>query len=323
MAVSPPRNDLVRQQLKTLAALIDEVEAGQIVAIHKSRVASRRLRELVPLLPLRSKTAARLLRDLRRTTRGLGTVRELDVTGELIERLRNERTDARAGLTRVLTAVRRERATAYRKATKAGRFGRDLRRLVARLEKALARLDAPSRQARLRRPPVGDTTGVGARSWRWAIDARLTRRATRLADAMTAAGPFYVPERLHQVRIALKKLRYAVEVAGAAGATGDVRTRPDLRRLKSVQELLGEMHDRQMLIERLRETQARMRAADRRFSRTLDETIAHLENECRLLHARYLRQRPRLLATCETLAPAPNPAASASAGRVVARRASR
>ena len=54
-------------------------------------------------------------------------------------------------------------------------------------------------------------------SWRWAVDARVARRATRLNQAVDAAGALYLSERLHAVRIAVKKLRYALELATKLG----------------------------------------------------------------------------------------------------------
>ncbi len=61
---------------------------------------------------------------------------------------------------------------------------------------------------------------------------------------MTAAGHMYSPEQLHQVRIAAKKLRYAMELAFDAGvksAAAPVRT------VKRAQDTLGRLHDLQVL----------------------------------------------------------------------------
>ena len=41
---------------------------------------------------------------------------------------------------------------------------------------------------------------------------RVARRAASLKAAIDEAGAVYLPERLHAVRIAVKKLRYAVEL---------------------------------------------------------------------------------------------------------------
>ena len=47
----------------------------------------------------------------------------------------------------------------------------------------------------------------------WAVEARVARRAASVRSAIAAAGAVYAPEQLHVVRIALKKLRYSVELA--------------------------------------------------------------------------------------------------------------
>ena len=61
---------------------------------------------------------------------------------------------------------------------------------------------------------------------------------------MTAAGHMYSPEQLHQVRIAAKKLRYAMELAfdgGVKSAAAPVRA------VKRAQDTLGRLHDLQVL----------------------------------------------------------------------------
>ena len=79
------------------------------------------------------------------------------------------------------------------------------------------------------------------------------RRAKSVATALEHAGPVYVPERLHDVRISTKKLRYALEIARDAGVTA---ASPLVRILKRHQERLGALHDLQMLLKHVRETEA-------------------------------------------------------------------
>ena len=52
--------------------------AGEVSAIHQARVATRRLREALPLVA-RGAPGRKLARAVRRLTRALGPVRELDV----------------------------------------------------------------------------------------------------------------------------------------------------------------------------------------------------------------------------------------------------
>ena len=117
----------------------------------------------------------------------------------------------------------------------------------------------------------------------------------------------YLPERLHEVRIALKKLRYGLEVAVEAEGLKD---HADLRRLKQAQGVLGQMRDVQVLADHARQVQATVPSGRAGTSgtlarlsnwRELDGLIRSLEDECRRLHARFMRQRESLLALCDRL----------------------
>jgi CHAD domain-containing protein len=124
----------------------------------------------------------------------------------------------------------------------------------------------------------------------------VAHRAETLRTAIGDAGSLYLPERLHDVRIAMKKLRYATVVAAAA--SGDDRG-AELRTLKRVQGLLGRLHDLQVLIDRARLTQAAVETPDLAMWREFDHLLSSLEQGCRRLHARYVRERGAVLAICE------------------------
>jgi CHAD domain-containing protein len=130
------------------------------------------------------------------------------------------------------------------------------------------------------------------RAWWWALDARLARRAGRVRAAIEATGAVYVPERLHGVRLAAKKLRYAAELAADAPRH---RITADIAVLKAAQDLLGRIHDFEMLLVRAREVQATL-PPDLRAWRDLGSLIHVVECECRQLHARYMRDRTDLVA---------------------------
>jgi CHAD domain-containing protein len=123
-----------------------------------------------------------------------------------------------------------------------------------------------------------------------------------------------LPERLHTVRIAVKKLRYAVELSvEAAGERGNL----DVRLLKRGQDLLGRVHDVQMLIDQVRQTQASLAPPSITIWRELDTLVASLEDDCRRLHGRYMRLRDALAAAAERRAQR----AQASSSRAPAERA--
>jgi len=251
-----------------------------MTALHNARVASRRLRELVPVLQLESGVARKLSRRLRKVTGRLGTVRELDVLALLIDELHGARRRGTGALARVGVQVAQARDEARKRL-----LGHLPVAEMSRLARKLDRVAGDLRQAE------GATSKITARAWRWAIDARVARRAARLSDAMDEAGSLYLPERLHAVRVAVKKLRYAVEVATeVAGA----RPGADLRVLKRGQEMLGRMHDLQVLIDHVRQTQASLTPSSVTVWRDFDALVGSVEDECRRLHARYMRMRDAL-----------------------------
>ncbi len=125
---------------------------------------------------------------------------------------------------------------------------------------------------------------------------RAARRAVSLQAAIENAGGIYLPDRLHQVRIAVKKLRYVLEIARELSRS---RASARLRTLKSVQDLLGRMHDLEMLIMRIRALQGSDRAPTLKVSADLDRLVRRLEMECRQLHVRYMGLKKKLLELCD------------------------
>ena len=79
MPRSPERYDLLRTRLERFTQALHGMEEGDVKAVHQARVASRRLREVLPVLQLDPDVLRKLSRRLRKITDRLGTVRELDV----------------------------------------------------------------------------------------------------------------------------------------------------------------------------------------------------------------------------------------------------
>jgi CHAD domain-containing protein len=100
------------------------------------------------------------------------------------------------------------------------------------------------------------------------------------------------------VRIAAKKLRYSVELA--AEITERDRA-ADVRILRATQDVLGRMHDIQTLIDRVRQVQATLAPPNVNVWRSLDALLQSLDDDCRRLHARYMRARPKLEALADRL----------------------
>lgn len=249
--------------------------SGDDQGVHQARVASRRLREAVPVLAagLKGGKAGKARRKIRRLTRALGTVRELDVTLKILDEL------ARAdGVPRSAVEAVRARVIAERD------HGRDA------MVKRLGRVNVEKLHRRL-----GSVAEALERSteeaWRETLAARLLKRARRLSDAIDEAGQMYAPERLHQVRIATKKLRYALEIAAGVGVAAAA---PRVRALKRVQDLLGRMHDLVVLLAHVAGVHAAFEPGSGVSHHGLGVLAQHIEGECRHLHGRYVAAAPAL-----------------------------
>jgi CHAD domain-containing protein len=205
-------------------------------------------------------------------TKALGVVRELDVTLGIVNELAARDTLPRLALEEVRRHVVTER---------------DERRAV--MLKRLEQINLSKLDKRLNGVAVA-LAEAEREGWRDALGSRLVKRSRALAAAMADAGHIYAPDRLHAVRIAAKKLRYAMELASDAGVKSAAAP---LRALKRAQDNLGRLHDLQVLQTHVAAVQAD--APGRTLPEGgLDIISRVLEDECRHLHARYVATIPKL-----------------------------
>lgn len=265
---------LIAPSRAALAAAAPAALAGDATGVHQARVASRRLREVVPVLaadPTLERAARRAIRTI---TRALGPVRELDVSRQWYASIAPATplgAGARAALERALVTAR---AAAMRAAVRA--------LTPARLQAVWTSLDVLAASAGPSRPEIVAVVG-----------GRIARRAAGLEAAVATLGTLYSAERLHAVRIAVKQLRYALEVAG------ELRTRAtaaDRRALRAAQDLLGQAHDLHVLGGLVRRAGARVVSRSRTAARDLRRLSRDIESRCRALHGTFLGQRHQLAA---------------------------
>jgi CHAD domain-containing protein len=274
---------LLRQRLVSLLTAMPAAQAGDESSVHQARVASRRLREALPVLGARADAAAvdRAGKRVRRITRALGPVRELDVTLLLLDELEAKGGVPKRALARVRKAVIEERQKRRRAMLEEIKPSR-----LEKLRKRLVEVAAPDTHANA----GGNALAEAA--------AQAGHRARKLKAAIERAGGIYLADRLHRVRIEAKKLRYALEIQRELTHS---RSRARLNRLKHQQDLLGRIHDLEVLIDRTRQVQTSLPVANRRGMSELDKLIRALEDECREGHAAYMHDRPALLKICDAL----------------------
>ena len=272
---------LLRQRLVSLLRAMPAAQAGDELSVHQARVASRRLREALPVLGATADEDAldRAGKRVRRITRALGPVRELDVTLSLLAELETKHAAPKRAIARVRAAVIEERQKRRRAMLEEIKPSR-----LEKLRKRLVRVAAPETRKELTRTALAEAA------------AKAGDRAKRLRAAIDRAGGIYLADRLHRVRIEAKKLRYALEIQRELTHS---RSLARLNRLKQQQDLLGRVHDFEVLIERTREVQASLPAANRRAMAELNRLIRALEDECRAGHAVYMHGREQLIKLCD------------------------
>ncbi len=250
MSAEVHRGDSPQEGARRLALdLLEEAIAARALlgsedaeALHDFRVAVRRLRSAQrtfaeELGEAGGKRSRRRWRDLARLT---GPGRDAEAQEEWLARAQVAMTPAAAAAARAMRqslAARRERERG-----EIDDAGRRFDRLAARLRDDLAvytiRLDEPAESS----------FGAVAEERVRALAGQLSERLREIAGAHDESGA-------HAARIAGKRLRYGLEVA-APGA------KRSLARLKSLQDLLGELHDIHGLMRRV-VRRARRQARDR------------------------------------------------------------
>lgn len=274
----------LRRNADALARDFSRARRGDAGAVHRVRVATRRLRAALPLAAESDRLhAGGLKKDLRRVTRALGDVREADVVREIILDLA-ERHDwmppVVARVERACVTRRHDRRDAMREKLS------DLHApaLEKRVDDVADRLESDKPDAR--------TVAV--------VLAAVRKRSRQLKAAIDSAGTVYGVDPLHKVRLATKKLRYALEAADGVLDGADDRAR---RRLKRFQERLGHIHDMQVAQRYVRATQN-----EKDVTPALSAQLATLDRaldvHCRQLHGQVLRERQAVMKMLEELSTA-------------------
>jgi CHAD domain-containing protein len=275
--------DVFQREIETIRTHHAGVLDGERGSIHDARIATRRIREVLPLTHewQRREHADQLYTMMKRMGRALGRARDADVRVELLHYLEARIPHAAPSL--VLVRQREEH-----------RRLRIMRKLVRRFE----RLGVDRELASLANAAPWRKTSIWAArrgAWREQLRRCVKERASAAADAIAHATGVYFPGRVHGARIEIKKFRYATEIAVETALLGEA---VPVRTLKKSQDLLGDLHDRQELIDELREIAANDPRIDASHIALVEQVV---EADIADRHARFLRRRGQIRDACEAI----------------------
>ncbi len=242
---------------------------GDPESIHQARVATRRVRAALKIVDGKHTERFELCRVLGRM---LGAVREADITEEVFRTL-----SARVPPASVTIAEARRIAE------------RDQKCARRRFAKALDDLKLKPLVNLRERSPI---TVAFWKDWRGRLIAEAVKCRQALRDAIDRAPNVYMPNRVHRVRIATKKLRYTLEVAISTGVRVDPRLMRDLGKM---QDLLGRVHD----IDVARRIVQQLDGAGDSIAGEAALLDAVMVADCSARYEKYLSRRERLRATCD------------------------
>jgi CHAD domain-containing protein len=261
----PNPSTLIDVRLRELSTMMPAVRTADVDAVHDARILTRRLRELLPLAR-KSAAIGEAVERVAHAGRTLGEVRELDVLEAMLGSLDTRARFAAATIADVRRDVRDRQCQARRQ-------------MVKTLEQC--DLDELVRRSPFRR---SQASGVWAR----ALRDRIGRRAERVREACRRAGGVYMANRSHRARIAIKKLRYAVEIAAETQRwSPPAGVLKDLRRAQST---LGDLHDLQVLVERVEH----LPAGDAGRTREVEWLIDLLRADIETGHRAFVRRLPKV-----------------------------
>ena len=281
---------LIRKHAKKFFSLESTcVQGDDVEAIHDMRVASRRAEEALRLAAQIAdvKLPKALMKPIRDARNTLSRVRDLDV---IIQRLREDapgRSRAAAGLNRrvldLLAANRKKRLNKMRRRLVKLQLGLFLSEFESSLKsKLLSAWDAKTAKQQGKQDP--DAEGAAC------FEALLTERSGEWDSAAHRAAQTQQDADLHEARICAKRLRYLYELGEACGLG---RFRARIRKVRSVQDILGHWHDLVVIEDYLLDLVADKRMLSRQLPicQHMLELIASLRRKRAGLVRRFMRRK--------------------------------
>ncbi len=195
MATSQTRRELLRARLRRFTRALRRIEGGNAARggagtagaaarpLDAAWTGTRRVREVLPVLQADADAVRKSSARLRKLGRRLATARDLAAVVQLLDA--------------ALTSEQRGRQSAARVRADVQKLFERARRNIAR-RKTAHEVDRVSAKLDVVAQRLAGATGLRAslRDLRWAVNARLARRAALLKDAIGAAGSVYLAELL-------------------------------------------------------------------------------------------------------------------------------
>jgi CHAD domain-containing protein len=224
--------EMLRPLLRSLSREIEGVrEAKDIEFIHRMRVASRRIRSCLPLFEecFPPKKYRQWRKEIRNITRALREARDADVQIAFLktynEKLKEE---SLPGAQRYLLRLRQRREQMQPRVIKA--IDRLLESgVVEDMEKLCRKMRRGRRHAGVNSPET--------------YQKAIVHITSRLDEMFAHEASVYIPENIkehHAMRIAVKRLRYTMEVFSSL-YEGEPENQITV--CKKLQDMLGDMHD--------------------------------------------------------------------------------
>jgi len=230
---------ILRKHYEALKIEIDGVrQAKDIEYIHRMRVASRRLRTVLPMFitcfPARKGEI--WLKEIKKITRSLGAARDTDVQIETVEAFYAKVTDPRLrrGIRRLILRLKQKRARCQGK----------INATLDELEQSQTLIEIDDR-TRTILEKKGQVYLYSPRLFQMAFISIMNQLNELLSYENYIFQPEYKTE-LHMMRIAAKYLRYSMETF-ASLYTDELK--PYIVAIRTVQELLGNIHDSDVWID--------------------------------------------------------------------------
>jgi exopolyphosphatase/guanosine-5'-triphosphate,3'-diphosphate pyrophosphatase len=232
-----PRIEDLATSLKRLSAIRERESDAAVIAeaVHKTRVAARRAGVALTILKdcCSAREWAQARKSIRRVRRGAGVLRDADVHMALIDALRAHTQAPESIVQYVADHIAQDREEGARRLSKTlgDEFHKRIRRDGRAVLDSLRCGDGPARSMSL---------------------SSLSRdELSRLANEVLAVGSqdTSVPEHLHELRLAVKRLRYTAEIF-AVCIDESVRARL-AELLEEAQRQAGEVNDVLTLVARL------------------------------------------------------------------------